>query len=67
MDIKTKYDLRQMVYLVHDPDQSKRMIKEIRVITPKLYIYLLICGADESEHYEYEITTEPDIATKTDN
>ena len=65
MDIKTKYDLKQLVYLVHDPDQCKRMITEIIIVTPKLHMYLLSCGDDQSEHYEYELATEEDTVLKT--
>lgn len=67
MEIKTKYDLKQMVFLVHDPDQVKRMITEIIIITPKHHKYLLSCGSDESEHYEHEISVSQDVVTKTDN
>jgi len=67
MEVKTKYDLKQFVYLVHDPDQSKRMIIEIIIVTPKLFKYMLRCGSDESEHYEHEISSTADVVTKTDN
>jgi hypothetical protein len=66
MEIKTKYDLKQLVYLVHDPEQRKRMITGIKIITAKQHIYCLVCGAEESEHFEYELALEPDMVTKTD-
>lgn len=56
MELKTKYDLKQMVYLVHDPEQQPRMVKEITAVTPKLIRYLLACGDTESENYEHEIS-----------
>lgn len=66
MDIKTKYDPEQFVYLKHDPDQQKRMIVEI-IVTKKEKKYLLACGTEISDHYEYELSTEQDVVMKTDN
>lgn len=60
MELKTKYDLKQMVYLAHDPEQLPRMITGILFITPKLVKYLVVCGIEESEHYEYEISSDKD-------
>lgn len=57
MEIKTKYDPEQMVYLVHDPDQYQRMIVDI-IVNKKSKRYLLRCGSEESEHYESELSTE---------
>ena len=61
MDIKTKYDLKQMVYLVHDHEQLPRMITEVTIITPKLHRYQLSCGSDNSDHYEHEISPAKDL------
>ncbi|MGQ0740199.1 MAG: hypothetical protein ACT4OJ_14200 [Bacteroidota bacterium] len=58
MEIKTKYDIKQHVYLVHDTEQLQRMVTGIQVITPKLICYQLSCGSEQSDHYEYEISTE---------
>jgi hypothetical protein len=58
MKVETKYDLKQCVYLVHDPEQQQRMITEISVVTPKFIRYQLSCGSDHSDHYEYEISPE---------
>lgn len=59
MDIKTKYDPEEWVYLVHDPEQHKRMITEIRM-TKRVRQYMLRCGAEESLHYEYELSRDKD-------
>ena len=67
MEIKTKYDIQQVVFLSHDPDQLARMIIEIRIISPKIHKYVLVCGAEESDHYHYEISGEANIVTKTTN
>lgn len=58
MKIETKYDLKQLLYLAHDPEQLQRMVIGIRIITPKLVTYELACGPEITEHYEYEISTE---------
>lgn len=62
MTITTKYDLKQLVYLVHDPEQLQRMVTGINIITPKLVSYQLSCGADTSDHYEYELAAERNAA-----
>jgi hypothetical protein len=67
MDIKTKYDLKQMLYLVHDPEQLQRMVREIHVVTPKLIRYELACGSDLSEHYEHELCPEKNVSIKVNN
>lgn len=59
-EYKTKYDLKQIVFLVHDPEQVPRMVTEITIITPKLIRYLLNCGCDSSDHYEHELSATKD-------
>ena len=66
MRFETEYDLGEMVYLITDPDQFKRMIIEIS-FTPNEVSYKLALGDTESWHYEIEIDREPDIVTKTSN
>ncbi|MGQ0738377.1 MAG: hypothetical protein ACT4OJ_04890 [Bacteroidota bacterium] len=60
MEIKTKYDLKQMLYIMHDPEQLPRMVTEITIITPRLIRYQLSCGSENSDHYEYELSAEED-------
>jgi len=59
MDIKTKYNPEEWVYLVHDPEQHRRMITEFRM-SKKGRQYLLVCGAEESLHFEYELSRSKD-------
>src|SRR5690606_29246249 len=62
----TKYDLGEMVFLKHDPDQNERMITSIEV-TPQGIIYYLSCGVSETKHYEMELTLDKDIVKSTSN
>lgn len=61
MEIKTKYDLKQLVYLAHDPEQQPRMVTEITIITPKLLRYQVSCGSEHSDHYEHELSAVKDV------
>ncbi len=62
MDVKTKYDLRQYVYLIHDPEQVHRMITDIHIHTPRLFSYDLCSGSESSTHYEHELSLEKNQA-----
>ena len=53
MEIKTKYEFWQMVYLITDKAQTPRMIVGIN-ITPTSCLYILSCGIDSSTHYSNE-------------
>jgi len=66
MNIKTKYNPEEIVYLVHDPEQFERMVTEINV-TRNGHRYLLVCGSEESLHYEFEITDKKDMLQKMKN
>jgi len=57
MKVNNKFDIGQVVYLHHDPDQILRMITEIRVAYTGL-VYCLSCGEGVSLHYEIELTNE---------
>lgn len=65
MLIDTKYDFGDMVYLITDNEQRKRLITGI-TITPKGLTYELSCGTTTSNHYEFEITEEENILAKND-
>lgn len=57
MDIKTKYDIGQIVFLATDENQRARIVTGI-IIRPSGIIYYLTCGSEESTHYEIEFTLE---------
>lgn len=58
MKIETKYDIDEIVFLMHDPDQLQRMIIGINCRPGNQHIYILACGAASSDHYEIEIAKE---------
>lgn len=63
MNIKTEYDIEDVVFLKHDPDQLKRMIVEISV-SKMGYQYCLLCGTEESWHYEFELAEKKNVLQK---
>lgn len=65
MVINNVYDLGQIVYLVTDNDQRRRVVTQIRV-TPTGILYNLSCGACNSDHYDCEISAEVNVLAKTE-
>lgn len=64
MMLSTKYDFGDFVYLVTDKEQSKRQIVGIEFY-PSGIVYVCYCGTVRSEHYEFELSVEPDLIFKT--
>ncbi len=58
MMIESKYDIGELVYLRHDPEQEVRMVTEITIKPGPFVIYQLSRGVSASYHYEVEITEE---------
>jgi hypothetical protein len=58
MVINNKYEIKQIVYLITDPDQYPRIITSIKVHDGGELLYETSCGKDSSNHYEFEISTE---------
>lgn len=67
MKINTKYNIEDTVYLVTDSEQLERTITAITIYPNNLIMYELMCGVEQSEHYEFEITEEPNIIKRTSN
>ena len=61
MNIKTKYNIGQIVYLITDEEQLGRMVTSIVVLQENVYSYVLKFGVNESQHFEIEISSEKDI------
>jgi len=57
MEINTKYDIGQIVFLATDEDQKARIITGI-IIRPNCVIYYLTCCSEESTHYDIEFDLE---------
>lgn len=60
MDISTKYDITQEVFLKTDSEQLPRIITEITV-KPIGHMYQLSNGTIFSWHYEFEISEEKNV------
>lgn len=60
MEIKTKYGLGQLVYLITDSEQLDRMITGIKV-NPNGLVYTLAQGVNETYHFEIELSSRRNI------
>jgi hypothetical protein len=58
MTITTKFDQEQLVYLKHDPEQRHWMIVSILVFSHKVIRYNLVCGTEQCEASQFELSTE---------
>jgi hypothetical protein len=65
MIIDNKFDLKQFVYIKTDIDQLKRIVTAIIVCPDNSYLYECTLGVSSSKHYDFELSTEPDMALKT--
>lgn len=64
MVIDNRYTFGDIVYLKTDPEQSPRMVTQIRVSPDGLY-YDVSMGTIQSSHYDCELSLEPNIVLKT--
>lgn len=56
-----KYKIGDIVYLKTDSEQLPRMVTGILIRPQNQIIYYLTLGAQETSHYELEITIDRDI------
>lgn len=63
MKLNTKFDLWQTVYIYHDPEQHPRVIDIIKIL-PGGVSYRLCYGTQSSEHYEQELSVQPNNVKK---
>lgn len=56
MEVKTKYNPEELVYLKHDPEQRQWMIVSILIISHKIIKYNLVCGTEECEAHQFELS-----------
>lgn len=66
MRIENNFQIKQTVYLKTDADQLPRIITGI-IVRPNDLVYELTCGTVVSNHFDFEITTEQDILTRSQN
>ena len=57
---KPKHKIGEFIYLKHDPDQIQRQIVGI-IYYAMFYQYLLQCGTESTQHFEFEISDEKNI------
>lgn len=67
MRIDNKFNLKDVVYLKTDEQQKARIVTAITVKPNDLLIYEISCGADNSNHYDFEISAEIDVMITTRN
>jgi hypothetical protein len=60
MIVDNKFNLKEKVYLITDPDQRKRIITAIQININGV-IYCLTHNTNESWHYAEEISREKDV------
>lgn len=58
MLIDNKHELGDVVYLISDPEQYKRIITDIKIGLDGGLIYYLALGVESTQHYELELTKE---------
>lgn len=63
MVIDNQHELGDIVYLVTDNDQRKRIVTQIK-ITMSGMLYNLSCGTGNSDHYECEISKKMNVLAK---
>lgn len=66
MEIKNKFNIGDIVYLVTDGDQKQRMITGINVRDAGI-IYAISSGTEETNHFECEISKEINKLIKITN
>lgn len=54
IDLKNKFKIGQIVFLITDPEQSERIITGY-IVRPNQIIYYVTFGTLESTHYDIEI------------
>lgn len=53
MIVDTKYEFGEMVKLKHDSEGLKRMVVAVTIAGSMLPRYCLVCGINESWHYDF--------------
>lgn len=64
MVIDNKFEIGQTVYLATDPEQVKRVVYAFLVYRNEV-LYKIAAGVQNSDHYDFELSTEPDQVLKT--
>lgn len=62
-DPEIKYKIGDFVYLITDIDQYKRIVTGITIRLNSV-IYAITFGENETTHYDFEISKEPNLTMK---
>lgn len=60
MIIDNKFNIRQRVFLVTDPEQQERIVVSF-IVKDCGISYNLCCGSQDSWHYDFEISEEKNV------
>lgn len=66
MIIENEYNIGDSVYLKTDNDQNERIVSGV-LIRKTHILYYLVCGTNESAHYDFELTVNKDVLKTTSN
>lgn len=66
MVINNAFEIAEIVYLITDTQQKKRVVTAIIVCPDDSYLYELSCGVENEKHYDFEISREVDLSMKID-
>lgn len=58
--LDNKYEIGDTVYLKTDPDQIPRIVFCFMVFRSEV-LYKIACGVVESNHYDFELSTEKNV------
>jgi hypothetical protein len=64
--IKPRYNYGEELYLKSDIEQRMRVVSGF-IHRPGNIMYLLMCGQDESAHYDFELSEDRNIVMVTSN
>lgn len=62
--LESKYDIGDFVYIITDEEQKRRQITGINFRSTGV-VYEVFFGIQRSEHYDFEISDQPDVVLKT--
>jgi len=60
------YNYGDEVYLITDIYQHKRIVSGY-ITRPGLFTYLVVCGTEETGHFEFELSNKPDVMMTSTN
>lgn len=65
--INNKFGHGETVYILTDIQQLPRMVVMLKILPGDFIVYQLQSGTSVSDHYDIELSSEPNIVFKTQN